>query len=238
MTIQTRNVKKRGCGWRTPGGLYLVTDGRPQACGLFPIELKICPTCSGGIKPTRGWTWVKPHPLIVAKVGPDLAEDSRCRPRKCDRCPLEWGDRCGLIWIGGVYYDEPEKLLAEAARMGISRRIPAVPKGFELGKTWVLMAHRHAIQAPCAECKGKGHTKLKPKTRQRAISVACDACEGSGVGEKTAAIFGAFKPAAIEYVVKGTETEKQIERLEKRGITPVRDVREGELDFSTTRVRL
>lgn len=35
-------------------------------------------------------------------------------------------------------------------------------------------------------------------------------------------VFHAFKPSAVEYVVKGTETDEELERLEKRGLTPVR----------------
>ena len=33
-----------------------------------------------------------------------------------------------------------------------------------------------------------------------------------------------FKPSAVEYVVKGTETEEELQDLTKRGITPVRDI--------------
>jgi len=36
--------------------------------------------------------------------------------------------------------------MVEARQQGISRRIKSVPKGFELGKTWVLCAHRRVFQ--------------------------------------------------------------------------------------------
>ena len=48
----------------------------------------------------------------------------------------------GLIWVGEKFYPTPRAFLAEAKRMGISRRISAVPKGFMVGETWVLFAHR------------------------------------------------------------------------------------------------
>lgn len=41
-------------------------------------------------------------------------------------------------------------------------------------------------------------------------------------GEKVAGIFQAFKPNAIEYIVKGDETEEELERLEKRGLILMR----------------
>jgi hypothetical protein len=39
-----------------------------------------------------------------------------------------------------------------------------------------------------------------------------------------AGVFRIFRPQAIEYVVKGDETEKELEKLIDRGITPVRVV--------------
>jgi ribosomal protein L32 len=43
------------------------------------------------------------------------------------------------------------------------------------------------------------------------------------------AIVAVFKPTAIEYIVKGTETAEEIEALEKRGITPVKVERAAEV---------
>jgi hypothetical protein len=54
--IETRYDRKRGCGWRKPGGLYLCADGVGGVCGKLPIPLDICPTCHGGIKFCRSWT--------------------------------------------------------------------------------------------------------------------------------------------------------------------------------------
>jgi len=57
--IEVRYESKRGCGWRKPGGLYLMADGPAELCGKLPIPLEICPSCGGGIKLSRGWTWVR-----------------------------------------------------------------------------------------------------------------------------------------------------------------------------------
>jgi len=107
--------------------------------------------------------------------------------------------KAGLIWIGEQFYKTPQDFLQEAREQGISRRISTVPKGFEPGKTWVLLAHRKGIApADTPDAPGdysRGHIP---------------------------AIFAMFKPQAIEYVVKGDETQEELERIIKRGLTPVR----------------
>jgi hypothetical protein len=65
--IQTLFEGKRGCGYRKPGGLYLRTDGHGRYCGALPIELTVCPTCSQGIKPARGWTWLNLAALVAVR---------------------------------------------------------------------------------------------------------------------------------------------------------------------------
>jgi hypothetical protein len=77
--------------------------------------------------------------------------DKQCSspPEYCQGCPLTQDmGRCGLLWIGEKHYKTPDAWRKEARVMGISRRVKAVPKGFELGKTWVLVAHRKAITNP------------------------------------------------------------------------------------------
>lgn len=191
MAIETRVERKRGCGWRKPGGLYLMADGLQfSACGKLPIRLDVCPTCGHGVKPSRSWTWVN---------GTALTEGIACTEQgsvDCARCPLSKSPgRVGLIWIGGTFYETPADWIREAREMGVSRRIPAVPNDFELGTTWVWVAHRKVIE--------------------------------NSDGTWTPAVFHAFLPTAVEYVVKGDETPEEIERLQKRGITPV-DVKRAE----------
>jgi hypothetical protein len=138
---------KRGCGYRKVGGLYLVTFGAGRHCGKMPIRCDVCPTCNGGIKPTRGWTWIDPVPLFGER---------ECRGGDCRACPMGAGNfdnlgPIGLIWIGEKFYPTPHASTDEARRMGISRRIPAIPKGFQLGSTWVAFAHRRVKFGPDAE---------------------------------------------------------------------------------------
>jgi len=185
--VELRRDSRRGCGWRKPG-LYLVADGPSQPCGKLPLPLEICPTCGNGIKPARAWTWVNATALFAGR---------QCRNPNCSgRCPLAGNlGRAGLLWIGVRYYPTPDAWLREAEIQGISRRIPAVPKGFESGKTWVLVAHQQATR--------------------------------NADGSFAAAIFRVFRPSAIEYVVRGDESAEELERLAKRGVTPVRIERIG-----------
>jgi hypothetical protein len=134
---------ERGCGRRKPGGKYLVSGGAMVPCGRMPIPLDRCPTCSCGIKAARGWTWLELSSFL--KAAPTADGSSGCPgARSCGWCPLgpNGPARVGLLWVGSVFYAKPEAFMREAAQMGISRRIAQVPKGFEVGKTWVLLAHR------------------------------------------------------------------------------------------------
>jgi hypothetical protein len=135
---------KRGCGYRKVGGLYLMDDGGGSPCCKMPIPLTVCPCCGGGIKQARGWTWVD-----AGKLFPD----TRCAagPMASVTCPAAnpaTMGKCGLIWIGESFYKRPVDFLNEAARMGISRRLPAIPRQFVAGETWVFFAHSKAIARP------------------------------------------------------------------------------------------
>jgi hypothetical protein len=207
--VQTRVDSKRGCGWRKPGGLYLVSEGLAAPCGRLPIPLTVCPTCDHGFKPSRGWTWLDSVPNL---------KHHPCRPpagESCNiHCPLSipFG-RVGLLWVGEVYYATPDDFIREADRLGVSRRIPTLPTGFIVGRTWVWLAHRKTIVEGCGPCFGHAGDKK------------CAECKGSGVVE-SAGVFRAFKPQAVEYVVTGEETEEELQRLAKRDITPVKVIRD------------
>ena len=193
---------KRGCGYRKGGGLYLVSDGPGEDCAKLPVRLDVCPTCGHGIKPSRGWTWIEPNEIVEP--------EPHGSAQHSEWCPLSTGfdGKAGLIWIGDAYYS-PTSFVREAHSMGISRRISTVPRDFEVGKTWVLLAHRKAEWKPCPEC-GDGVPEAD-----------CPECEGEGK-VPVAAIFYLFRPERIEYVVKGDESDEDLERLEKRGIEPVK----------------
>lgn len=212
-SIRTSVEGARGCGYRKPGGLYLVAGQLSEPCPKLPIELKSCPCCGGGIKPARGWTWITPDPLL--DPGPHGSPDHEVV------CPLgtaiDWSDgtKAGLIWIGGSFYKTPQEFTAEAAAMGVSRRIHNVPREFKLGETWVALGHAKTIAGECEHGAPVGHV--------------CEHCpDGESAGEWLPGVFTFFKPTAIEYVVKGDETEEELEALEARGFDLVAVVKAEE----------
>jgi hypothetical protein len=250
MTIPTRIDSERGCGWRKPGGMYLVTGSAFTGCERMPLALERCPTCNHGVKPSRGWTWVDGDKLFASQPCVHAGENvsmaaGHCvsclicfaamhRVRPCPHClhdtqhtaeavycteqpqagALATKENCncdrtsvdgfyapgmgrvGLLWVGGKYYPTPDSFTEEAARLGISRRLAQIPREFVVGETIVLMAHRKAIPG------------------RRPDSPLNDGTYSPGV-------FMVMRPTAIEYVVKGDESEKKLASLVKRGITPV-----------------
>lgn len=231
-SIRTSVEGARGCGHRKEGGLYLVSGQLSEPCPLLPYETKVCPTCGEGIRPARGFTWVDGEKFIPPTVHGDDEHWPVCplAPVAEFRGDDGWvviveGEtgvpqsrlgRCGLIWIGEQFYPTPQHFMAEAARQGVSRRITAVPKDFEVGKTWVLLGHRKAIERACSECGDEAITDEE-----------CPVCLGARF-VWAPGVITAFRPAAIEYVVKGNETEEELEALEKRGLSLVRVVKATE----------
>lgn len=192
-----------------------------ESCHRLPFPLEVCPTCGQGIKPARGWTWIDGVKLFspgcskewlhMHPQGPLTPPPYKndhcpncviCTPSKLipqkefkpDAEPPPHIGESGLIWVGEKFYPTPEAFADEATKMGISRRIPAVPNGFVLGETWVFFAHRKAVED----------------------------IDNPAVDKRHSGIFQAFKPTSIEYVVTGKETEEELERMKKRGIEPVK----------------
>jgi hypothetical protein len=217
-TIHVRRDKERGCGWRKEGGTYLVSGGISVPCGRLPVIVEKCPCCGGGIKPSRGYTWIDPRKLLE---GHDCAFHGKKgglwdMDRFCRTCPLHPGkepEKAGLLWVGGKFYPTPEDWMKEAKEQGVSRRIPAVPKGFKVGETWVLVAHREAIKEACPDCQGEGGGN--------GGHLSCDTCKNTGEIFRPA-IFHAFLPQAIEYVVKEGDSEEKLNAMEERGITCIK----------------
>jgi len=193
--------EKRGCGYRQVGGLYLVCPPIGFHCDRLPLPLHVCPVCGGGIKFSRGFTWIEPIKLfgrhetkIIAD--PDMSgvfnrwNSNTC---ECDiTCPVcvpsfafdeseGRQGRAGLLWIGEKHYS-PESFSAEAAQLGISKRISAIPRGFIVGKTWIFLAF-----------------KKYPKPQKFGEDP-----------EYMPAVIMAFRPARIERIVLASEFESYL----------------------------
>lgn len=197
MNIQTRIEGKRGCGYRKEGGLYLVLpEWQGRDCGKLPKILDKCPCCGSGIKFSRSFQWIDPRLLFTNDCFYKGSPDKNCQKCILDNPP----ERMGLLWIGEQYYKTPGDWISEGLRMGISRRIKAVPKGFKIGEDWVAVAH---------------------------INIRTEKDE-TGKEKKIPGIFQVFKPSAIEYVVKKDDSEERLQCFEERGITLVKVIKKGE----------
>ena len=227
-TVETRIEKRRGCGYRKAGGKYLVSSGVGYPCGRMPIACDVCPTCHAGIKPSRGWTWIDLQAFLQNAKECDTTEN-------CGNCPfsiLAGVERAGLLWVGEKYYPTPDDFMKEADEMGVSRRISAVPNDFVLGETWVLFAHRKTIEEACPECLGN-YAVFDEESDEM---TQCEWCE-AGV-QYQAGVFHAFRPTAVEYVVKGTESEEELDRLEKQGLTLVKVIQDKPSLFDATELEV
>jgi len=153
--------QKRGCGYRKPStdgvGIYLMGPVFSEVCERLPFPLSICPVCGNGIKFSRGFTWIEPERLFAKELEPKCIFPMNLKPDQpvppythahhlCPMCSphLIGGEKAGMLWVGVKYYT-PESFMNEADEMGISKKIRSIPRGFEIGKHWIYLAHKHAI---------------------------------------------------------------------------------------------
>lgn len=223
--MRTLSEGPRGCGYRQPGGLYLASDGVGTGCDLLPVPMDVCPCCGGGIKPARGWTWVTPDGLLPhhhSKRGGKAG--TRGQHPSCPlNAPGLLGERCGLLWIGEVYYPTPEAWVAEGKALGFSRRIAAKPNDYVPGETWVLCGHRKAIQSGlvCTKPDEYKGTVARNFEEAEALAEPWPVPSAEWADRYVPGIFHIWQPERLEYVVKGTETEDELQVMAERGIEPV-----------------
>jgi hypothetical protein len=163
--------------------------------------LSVCACCGGGIKFSRGWTWIEPFKLLEGDHGnttmvnnePAITVGCGC----ASFCPvcypsihfLTIGEnfssepiKAGLMWVGEKHYST-ESFSKEANDLGISKRISAIPRGFKVGETWIFLAHKKAVENNGSVIDDPDAPKYTP------------------------AIFTAFRPQRIERIV--LESEKK-----------------------------
>lgn len=210
---------KRGCGYRKCGGLYLVGGGVGHPCDRLPIQLSVCPVCSHGFKQARGWTWVDINGL-VGGVHRDCKDKFPC---PLCMATSEMG-KCGLIWTGERFYKTPGDFDREGAELGISRRIKAVPRGFKVGETWVLLAHPKTVRdMTLCEC---GHAAEAHK-RYEGVPMGCkpegELCDcGSFQASMQPGIFKVWRPERIEKCLpESMRDSEEVKKLIEDGLTPV-----------------
>lgn len=216
--------KRRGCGYRKVGGTYLVSEGHSVPCDRLPIKLDVCPVCSHGFKQSRGWTWVNLFGLVGGNhtLGPVAGEaDAPCPCFKY--CPLCHNvkaiGKAGLLWIGEKFYKTPDEFMREGRDMGFSRRVHAIPRGFKVGETWVLLAHPKTVPG----------TEID---QEILASYGSNVAEGSMTEEEAVrlatkdvllpGIFTLWMPTRIEKIVLESQRDsEEVKELIEKGITPV-----------------
>jgi len=109
IVIEDRLENKRDCGYRNPGGKYIIAGGMAAVCGRLPIPLTYCPTCGAGIKFCRSWSWIDGD--AIAKTKPCSFESSGDPTKATAHCLCPLGQpkigRVGLLWIGEKFYKTP-----------------------------------------------------------------------------------------------------------------------------------
>lgn len=212
--------EERGCGFRRVGGMYLCGEFIAVSCDRLPLPLTTCPVCGQGIKVSRGFTQINPFTLWGVHDGKQLDPHTRgvCKDlhRPCHVCdPL---NQLGFIMlVGEKYYPTPQAFMDEAQRMGVSKRIPFIPRDMELGKTVVYLAHPKACELTVAPALQQALSIVEGSETKQPRLLEAERTE------KQLGIFCAFVPQRVEKLIWESEaTAEEMERLEKRGITPVR----------------
>jgi hypothetical protein len=197
---------ERGCGWRHIGGFYLMGSGMGQGCDALPLDLEPCGEC-GFELPKKLRVMMSVHsgylrPKILVKHS--LPKDSEKVGEKCSDkfpcpvCNMKFGKKFLLMTVAKEFYS-PESFIEEARKYGVSKRIrpETLPKEFELGKTWVFLAHKEAI-----------------RTKDSNPDILTDERK---LGEYKRGLFYAFKPKRIEAIVGDNEKPEKVKDLEDEG---------------------
>lgn len=198
---------KRGCGYRKVGGLYLVGNYIPVACDRLPLEVGSCPVCGSGVHWIRNIAEINPYRLWGVHMP--------CIDHLCKVCQPP-DDVAFIMGVGERHYS-PSSFLEEAVAMGVSKRIPAIPKKLKLGETVVYLAHKKAVEVreSLAVQQAMGVLENIGNPQMRLL-------EAEGKPTYKMGIFCAFIPQRVEKLIWEKEaTEENMEALRKRGIEPV-----------------
>jgi len=201
----------RGCGYRKVGSLYLCGTGIAVPCDMLPLELTPCPTCGFEIPFTRNLMRLNKQWVINKSLKHHEETEGNCKCKGI--CPLCFPRKnilthYGLMWVGERHYT-PSGFVKEATKMGVSKKIPDVPKWLEMGKTWILLAHK---KVPFYK---EIFNSTQNKETKENIYLRSEP-------EYKPAIFYAFRPQTIEMPIwKSQATKEYLEELQEKGITPI-----------------
>ena len=175
--VHIRREKRRGCGYRFAGesgvGIYLMGGGIREGCERLPFPTQI--------PFHRAFRWINPQneffPITREPACNCLIPHSH---ELCPMCnPLKAGTNQGMMWVGDNNYS-PDSFSREALLQGISKRMSAMPKDFQIGTHFIYLAHVRAW----------------PVTRT---------LDGKQVTDHTPGFFYIFRPTHVELVIDDPE---------------------------------
>jgi hypothetical protein len=117
--------------------------------------------------------------------------------------------KAGLMWIGEKFYKTPQAFDDEGKELGLSRRIKALPRGFKVGETWVLLAHPKTVETwvPVTAEEREADSALLEGTEKRVVKPG---------------IFKVWRPSRVEKIMLESQRESdEVKDLLEKGITPV-----------------
>lgn len=200
---------ERGCGFRKVGGMYLCGEFFSSPCDRMPWPLTVCPVCGQGIKVSRGFTQINPYRLW------GMHQDCQDVFRPCHLCDPQ-DQPAYIMMVGAGSYPTPQDFVKEALAMGISKRIPFIPRGLELGKTVVYLAHPKACEVKESAVPQQAMPIIEEAQTNQPKLLDAERIE------KRIGIFCAFIPKKVEKLIwKSKATPEELEKLEHRGISPV-----------------
>jgi len=216
--------KRRSCGFRKIGKIYLVGEGIFAPCDRLPFVLKPCECC--GHVPTQNRGVSRLHRKYLGGQHYVIKEaidgERRFAPCSCESiCPICYpddipedklidGEFVCLMWVGSRYYTA-RSFAREADEMGVCKAINQLPKGLVLGKTWILLAHPEVpIYIDPQYLKALEGWKLGEEARDKLAPVP----------PERPAIFYAFTPKRVEMLLSESEcTPEKLKEYAERGIT-------------------
>ena len=210
MSVSVMVRAERGCGFRNTRGYYLCGGGMEVHRHRLPLPSPVCEACKRPlIVPIRGIQRIEPNKVWT--LCPEWQDLSYlCHQMNCPICnPPE---KAYVVWVGESFYETPNSFVDESRRMGISRKIPFVPDGLEVGD-WVFLGYRKLI--PTGNYNKDHEEILDP------------------------GIFHAFRVSTIEKLLTDAQQQDQyyVKTLLDRGITPVVEV-DSEDEVEATKARL
>jgi hypothetical protein len=229
----------RGCGYRKPGGFYLVSDGQGDPCGRLPIPLKRCPCCGEGVKFSRGTTWLDPRPFSkfpcafeTCRTDCTMRDPELYGRRVMEKCSTDKQVEAALKDFRSNFRFENVRVVGEGKNRVVEAHFPHVlllwvgEKFYPTTEAYLQEADRLGISrrinsVPRNFEPGSTWVWLAHINAIRNPKNHPD-------GEFTPGVFHIFQPKQVDYVVAEDDDDDRLEALSNKGYRLVKVERVGE----------